>query len=214
MLGRFGRTLGLVSKVSAAQAVWQANVLEKSRMGGASPAFGMLGLFGQVQWGFKVKGVIEVAKWLECDYTWVLGHVGCGLWKTAASYRDVSPSIIPRLIVTFAFRHCHTPAYRLPLTSVALSITAVMLSKMGQVGLRSPSPHSCCELVIGHATHHLRDVSCITRGILPRSRYAIECRLPDRMSSSTTTISYCSPSSCESIAPSSSSRTSSSSRSC
>jgi len=65
MLGRFGRTLGLVSKVSTAGAVWRVNVLEKSRVGGASPAFGIMSSLGQVQCGSKVKSVTEVAKWLR-----------------------------------------------------------------------------------------------------------------------------------------------------
>jgi len=62
MLGHFGRTLGLVSKISTAKAVWRVNVLEKSRMGGASPAFGMMSSLGQVQCGMNVKSVIEVTR--------------------------------------------------------------------------------------------------------------------------------------------------------
>ena len=62
MLGHFGRTLGLVSKISTAKAVWRVHVLEKSRMGGASPAFGMVDSLGQVQCGIKVNSVIEVTK--------------------------------------------------------------------------------------------------------------------------------------------------------
>jgi len=80
MLGRFGTILGLVSKISTAKAVWRVNVLEKSRMGGASPAFGMMSSLGQVQCVIKVKRVIEVTQWLGCDDTLVLGHVGCGFW--------------------------------------------------------------------------------------------------------------------------------------
>jgi len=38
-------------------------------MGGASPAFGMMDLLGQVQCGFKLGIVIELTKWLECDDT-------------------------------------------------------------------------------------------------------------------------------------------------
>ena len=62
MLDRSGRILGFVSKVSTAKAVWRVHVLEKSRMGGASPAFGMMDSLGQVQCGIKVNSVIEVTK--------------------------------------------------------------------------------------------------------------------------------------------------------
>lgn len=69
MLDCFDRTLVFVSKVSTAKVVWRANVLEKSRIGGASPAFGMIGSLGQVQYGIKVNSVSEVIKWLESDNT-------------------------------------------------------------------------------------------------------------------------------------------------
>jgi len=96
------------------------------------------------------------------------------------SYRDVSPSIIPPFDRYFRLPSFSYPSMLVTPHKCRAIDNSVVLSKMGQVGLGNPSPHSCRELVIGHATHHLRDASCTTRGILPRSRYAIECRLPDR----------------------------------